>query len=393
MTPLLFILVLCLAQILITSSHIWVVHTLTSNLNLPFWFNKFLIETSVILSTLFTITSTLCSRWFNRPFSILYYIASVWMGTFYWLAWAALISILLYYLPFIDSQEHIWFNLILIIAACSLSLYGLHRSYQTTITRYTVGLPNLPASWISKKVVLIADIHLGNIRNKNFAKKTAQLISIENPHAIFIAGDLFDGPPANYSELAKIFGDLKTGKGIFYINGNHEEFTSNEPYIQAVRSGHITPLLDQKLIIDGLQLIGVGYFSTRTKQKEENVLESLRIDPTLPTILLRHVPNHLEIAQKAGVHLQLSGHVHQGQVFPINYVTRLIFKGFDYGMHRIKSMVQITTSGVGTWGPPQRIGTKSEIVVIELKSLDQNDPAYYPDQVYKDLGVGKIKST
>jgi predicted MPP superfamily phosphohydrolase len=82
--------------------------------------------------------------------------------------------------------------------------------------------------------------------------------------------------------------------------------------------------------------------------------------------LARHVPDHLDVAENAGISLQLSGHTHQGQFWPLSWATRYFYKGFDYGFHYFGKMAVYTTSGVGTWMSPFRVGTKAEIVVIEF---------------------------
>ncbi len=84
-----------------------------------------------------------------------------------------------------------------------------------------------------------------------------------------------------------------------------------------------------------------------------------------PSILLNHVPNRLPLAEHAGVSLQLSGHTHGGgQMFPFNLITRRAFGKFTYGLQRFGELQVYTSSGAGTWGPPMRVGTHSEIVLL-----------------------------
>jgi predicted MPP superfamily phosphohydrolase len=84
----------------------------------------------------------------------------------------------------------------------------------------------------------------------------------------------------------------------------------------------------------------------------------------MPSILLKHQPDLLGVAESNGVSLQLSGHTHKAQMFPLSLITKWIYHGFDYGLHRFGNMQIYTSSGVGTWGPPLRVGTKAEIVRI-----------------------------
>ena len=88
-----------------------------------------------------------------------------------------------------------------------------------------------------------------------------------------------------------------------------------------------------------------------------------------PTILLYHVPYPSTVyqARDAGVNLMLSGHTHKGQMFPLNYITKLVYKGFDFGLHNFGDFYLYTSVGTGTWGPPMRSGNSPEIVQITLK--------------------------
>jgi hypothetical protein len=116
--------------------------------------------------------------------------------------------------------------------------------------------------------------------------------------------------------------------------------------------------------LDGLQIIGVDYRdSTREEQFKAN-LEKMGIDRNKPSILLKHTPLHLHVAKDQKISLQLSGHSHQGQVFLFRYITSWVYRGYDYGLRWFGDLIVYTSSGAGTWGPPMRIDTKPEIVVI-----------------------------
>jgi hypothetical protein len=97
------------------------------------------------------------------------------------------------------------------------------------------------------------------------------------------------------------------------------------------------------------------------------ILNGIKINPTLPAILLKHSPTNLDIAHKKGITLQLSGHTHKGQIFPINFITALVYHGYDYGFKKFKDLQIYTSSGAGTWGPPMRVGNIPEIVVIKFE--------------------------
>ena len=209
------------------------------------------------------------------------------------------------------------------------------------------------------------------------------------PVAVFIGGDLYDGVACDLKAVVEPLRSLHPPRGMYFITGNHEYFLPDlAPALAAIRDVGVRILDDERVDVDGLSIVGVSdkggegphredHFRKilsikhpRVRANEEKHFEK-RLNGTgvrdnQPTILLKHEPDHLEIASEAGVALGLFGHTHHGQIFPLNYITWRIYGGFDYGLRRMGNMQVYTSSGVGTWGPPLRLGTKSEIVLITL---------------------------
>jgi uncharacterized protein len=123
---------------------------------------------------------------------------------------------------------------------------------------------------------------------------------------------------------------------------------------------------DKKVDIGGIDLIGVDYRSSHKREDFERTLAGIGVDRAKPSILLKHEPIDLDVAEVAGISLDLSGHTHHGQIFPLMFFTWQIYKSFDYGLKRLGTMQIFASIGVGTWGPPLRLGTNSEIVSIEF---------------------------
>ena len=115
-----------------------------------------------------------------------------------------------------------------------------------------------------------------------------------------------------------------------------------------------------------LQIVGVDYHDSIKADRFQTVLQRAQIQPDRASILLSHSPHALLIPAKAGISLQLSGHTHGGQIFPFTWFTRRIFGAYTYGLKRFGEMWVYTTTGAGTWGPPMRVGTRPEIVLIEF---------------------------
>jgi hypothetical protein len=126
-------------------------------------------------------------------------------------------------------------------------------------------------------------------------------------------------------------------------------------------------LSDEKIEVDGLQIVGVPYRNAAQGWHFASVLEGVRLDRDRASILLTHAPDHPEIAEAAGVSLQLSGHTHLGQFIPWSWMARRIYRQFVYGLSRIGKMQVFTSSGAGTWGPPLRLGSNPEIVMLEFE--------------------------
>lgn len=324
----------------------------------------------VVLSLSFLVTSLITNIVYSPVLKPLYAASAIWLGTLYWLVFSSLIYFILLGLASIFSfaiPQNI-IGAILFLLGLLVSGYGLYHAEQTLVTHYTVKIKNLPESWVGKNIAMVADTHLGNIRNLSFDTKIAQLINSQHPELVLISGDFYDGPPVNFEELANTFAkNINTPKGIYYANGNHEQFSDNSKYTNALSKAGIHVLKNTFTVIDDLQIAGVDYNNTTNYENTKKTLAEINLDPVLPTILIKHAPMGLKAVAEKGIDLQVSGHTHQGQVWPGPWLTNLIFGKFAYGLQTTGSLQVITTSGAGTWGPPQRVGTNAEIVIITLQ--------------------------
>jgi predicted MPP superfamily phosphohydrolase len=245
-------------------------------------------------------------------------------------------------------------------------LYGFINAAVVRITRINVQLPGLSSSWKGKTAVWVSDIHLGQVRNFGFAQKIATMVLNLNPDIIFIGGDLYDAETVDVDKVIEPFSRISAPYGTYFIAGNHEEFSDNTPYLQAVRRAGMRVLYNERVDLDGLQIIGVDYRDTRN-EAFRSILKKIGVDRQKPSILLKHTPYHLQAAKDHGITLQLSGHTHQGQVFLFRFITSRVYQGYDYGLKWFEDLLVYTSSGAGTWGPPMRVDTKPEIVVITFK--------------------------
>jgi predicted MPP superfamily phosphohydrolase len=321
------------------------------------------------LSVSFIAASLLAFRYTNAVLRVFYRAAAVWLGLLTFLFLAAVSSWIIFgvaRLAKLDLNYHRTVELLFGVALVA-GLYGVFNAGWTRITRTTVHLANLPAAWRGRTAALISDVHLGHVRNGSFLRRMVAKILREEPNAIFIAGDLYDGTFIDAGRAAEPLNKLTAPQGVYFVAGNHEQFGDDSKYLHAIASAGVRVLNNEKVEVDGLQIIGVPYRNATQDGHLASVLDGVRVDRDRASILLTHAPDRPEIAEAAGVSLQLSGHTHLGQFVPWSWMARRIYRQFVYGLSRIGNMQVFTSSGAGTWGPPLRLGSNPEIVVLEFE--------------------------
>jgi predicted MPP superfamily phosphohydrolase len=293
----------------------------------------------------------------------LYLLTSIWMGAFGYFFFAAV----LYGFISIFTPDARVFGLALFGMAFLVSAYGVVHGQHAQVKKITVTLPGLPESWRGKTAVWVSDLHLGSIQGRRFAARVTRMVNALSPNVVFIGGDLYDGTHApDPHVLAEPLRALVATNGVYYVTGNHEEFGDPSSFLEAIRTLGIRILDNEIVDIDGLQLLGVDYAGSVRKENFTKVLASLSVDRARASILLKHEPRDLDVATEAGITLSLHGHTHKGQQWPFNYLANSVYKGYGYGLKLFGSMFVHTSSGVGTWGPPLRVGSDGEIVHISF---------------------------
>jgi len=127
------------------------------------------------------------------------------------------------------------------------------------VTRISIRLPNLPGAWRGRVAALVSDMHLGHVRNVGFMRRIVARVNQLRPDVVFIAGDMYDGTRANVRALAGPWSALSSPLGAFFVTGNHEEFTNRAQYLEAVSKAGVRVLNNEKIELEGLQIIGVHY--------------------------------------------------------------------------------------------------------------------------------------
>jgi predicted MPP superfamily phosphohydrolase len=259
------------------------------------------------------------------------------------------------------------------------SLYGILNAAFPRVTRITVALPHLPPAWRGRTAALVSDLHLGHVRNVRFVRRVVNKLLALQPDIVLMAGDLYDGVAGDFEKLAEPWKALtslaqtarsaphKPAFGVYYIAGNHEEFYRNAEYLPPLLRAGVRVLDNEKVEIDGLQLIGVHYRDASHPERYRSILQSMHLDRNRASVLMLHAPVRLAISEEEGISLQLSGHTHGGQLFPWTLVAQRVWARFNHGLQRVGNLQVYTTFGAGTWGPPLRVATRPEIVLITFQ--------------------------
>src|ERR1700726_1504888 len=213
------------------------------------------------LAVSFVTASLLAFRYTNTALRAFYRAAAVWMGLLSFLFLAAVSSWIIFgvaRLAGLNMNFHRTVEL-LFGAAAMTGLYGVFNASWTRITRTTVRLANLPAAWRGRRAALISDVHLGHVRNGSFLRRIIAKISKEKPDAVFIAGDLYDGTAIDVRRAAAPLSELVAPHGVYFVAGNHEQFGDDSKYLHAIAAAGVRVLSNEKVEVDGLQIVGIPY--------------------------------------------------------------------------------------------------------------------------------------
>lgn len=244
------------------------------------------------------------------------------------------------------------------------------REYNLTINKSAGTVKTL-------RIAAVSDIHLGSIIRKRSLKKMSAIIKDLKPDLVLLLGDIVDGEigPVMRGDLLQYFSYPDCTDGLYAITGNHEFIGGAARTIPYIESKGIRILKDEMVTLQGgIQLIGrIDRDSYRFYRKERMSLDELmkQADTTKPVILLDHQPFHLDETVKHGIDLQLSGHTHNGQMWPLNYVTAKIYE-LSTGYLKKRNTNFIVSSGYGLWGPRVRSASRSEVLLINLTFTGNN---------------------
>lgn len=263
-----------------------------------------------------------------------------------------------------------WFSTLLI--SFLIIIAGFLNALHPVVKEYTVPVGKNAGEIKNFRIAAVSDIHLGSIIRKRSIRILSEMLRDVKPDVIFLLGDIVDGEigPVMRGDLLKYFNCPKCRDGMYAITGNHEFIGGADITIPYIEKNGIRILKDEMIVLEGnIQVIGrTDRDGMRFRGKARLPLSVLmeKTDQSKPVIVLDHQPVTINEAVEAGVDLQLSGHTHNGQMWPLNYLTSGIYK-VSYGYRKFWKTHIIVSSGFGIWGPRVRLGSRPEIVVVNLK--------------------------
>ncbi len=271
----------------------------------------------------------------------------------------------------LSTQEFKFYSAIVVYSITILfSVYGYFNRLNIKIKELDVNLNSSMNK--SYQIVFFSDLHISVVNNHSFLKSVVEKINSLDPDLILIGGDLVDEKASKLkkSHLADELKNLKSRFGIYSITGNHEfinEVHSTTKFLESlgikfIRDEYV--LIDSSFYVIGREDLSSKNFTGYIRKSLEELTQS--VNNSLPKILLDHQPVNLQEAVLNGIDLKLSGHTHHGQIAPANLITKLVYE-VSWGYKQKGKTHFYVSSGIGTWGPPIKIGNDAEIVLINFK--------------------------
>ncbi len=286
-----------------------------------------------------------------------------------------------------DRKIFIVTGLICIAAIAFFCIWGIINAVHVRSTNYEITINKNGGKLDELNIALVADLHLGYTVGPRMIRQMVDKINAQNPDIILIAGDIFDNDYdaiGNPEELIRILSQLRSKYGTYAVYGNHdtdekilagftfpskEKKTSDSRMDDFLQQAGIRLINEETLLIDDSFYL-VGRADEERPGRGVDIRKNLQeimdsIDGSKPVIVMEHEPKFLQTLADAGIDLHLCGHTHDGQTFPANFLCKLVWEN-PAGYLKKDNMQSIVTSGVGLFGPNMRVGTKSEVVHIQV---------------------------
>ncbi|MGB3696994.1 MAG: metallophosphoesterase [Gordonia sp. (in: high G+C Gram-positive bacteria)] len=258
-----------------------------------------------------------------------------------------------------------------VVAAVGAVGYGLVEASSPRIVAERVSIADLPAPFDGLRVALVTDVHAGPARGADFVRKVVEQVNAQRPDVVLLGGDLTDGTVAHVGPDLLPLRDLRAPLGVFAVSGNHEYYVDDGgSWLDHWETLGVRTLRNERVELrrDGavIDLAGVYDKTAPDPYRPDYAAALAGRDDGRPVILLAHQPSQAVPAARYGVDLQLSGHTHDGQMWPNTYLVALS-EPVTAGWGRVDGTDVYVTRGAGAWGPPVRVLAPPEITVLTLR--------------------------
>ncbi|MFF2091857.1 metallophosphoesterase [Paenibacillus sp. NPDC058174] len=261
-----------------------------------------------------------------------------------------------------------------VVILAALLIRGSWNAWTPIVRVYSAVIPKQAGKLKKLKIGMASDIHLGTTVGNRHLQRLVDEMDRMKPDIILLPGDIIDDDidPFIRYKMADVMKQLKAPLGVYAVLGNHEYIGGHiEQFVAEMDAIGIRVLRDENVLIaDSFYIIGRKDASAASGRNDKSGRLPIRslvaeVDAALPLIMMDHQPSDLEQAAVNGIDLSLSGHTHRGQMAPNHLITRRLFE-LDWGYKQKGGLHAIVSSGFGSWGPPIRIGSRSEVIQIDL---------------------------
>ena len=361
------IIFLLIISLIYLGMHYFVYWRIASGYDLPVEYRR-IIKFAFLIAAL----TYFLARIFGKSFLAipLGHIGAVWMGI---ISIALSVFIVQMIAAWVFPRQVGLFTAIAIILVVLVSVFSMcNASRDPRVRRVEIPIAKLPPELSGFTVVMLADLHLERWKSAEWLNSVVDKTNRMYPDLIVIIGDLIDEDIRKNQGFFDALKRLDSRYGVIAVTGNHEFYAGIDVFTELCKSLKIKILRNSSITIaDAIEVVGIDEDTGKrfggVGADLEKAMEDC--DVAKPTILLSHQPLYFDDAVSRGVDLQLSGHTHAGQIPPMDLITLLYFK-YPYGLYQKGSSFIYTTCGTGTWAPPMRLFSRSEIVKIVLQSAD-----------------------
>ncbi|MFC5700095.1 metallophosphoesterase [Cohnella faecalis] len=252
-------------------------------------------------------------------------------------------------------------------------LVGSRNAWSTVTRTFDVRVDKKAGAIEKIRIAAASDLHLGNVVGNRHLGRLVERINAMEPDVILLPGDVLDDAiePFVRNDMASVLGKLKARFGVYAVLGNHEYFGGDiEEYVKRMSDVGITVLRDEKAIVADSFVVAGRKDRSAEQMDSSGRLETrdllADVESAMPIILMDHQPYQFDLAEAAGADVLLCGHTHRGQFAPNHWVTKRLFE-LDWGYLRKGALHVIVSSGYGTWGPPLRIASRSEVIRVNVE--------------------------